>query len=202
MTNEERFIAKSKKFRLHFKLTEDDVDALLANKNLKYKGLEIGTKTLTLELAEAYPLIYGIEYCDFKKEETTFPDFKDFPQATQDYINNRPEGAGTNVGLKGTKNMASYVIRAIKDYPLGYQFMNVEVLTKLPYPLNDEATITWNYGLLKGLVKSTNKYKSYKGKDGKTKRAMIYTTVKTVTPELLEKAINNIEKERLEDEKD
>src|SRR5690606_36821726 len=101
----------------------------------------------------------------------------------------------------GTKDMESYVVRAIKDYPLGYQFMNVEVLTKLPYPLNDEATITWNYGLLKGLVKSTNKYKSYKGKDGKTKRAMIYTTVKTVTPELLEITINNIEKERQEDEK-
>lgn len=201
MTNEEKFIAKSEEFRLHFKLSEDDIDALLVEKKLKYKGLESGKRTLTLELAEAYPLIYGIEYCDFKKDETVFPEFSELPQATQNHINNRPEGMGNKVGLKGSKNMASYVIRAIKDYAVGREFLNVDVLKALPSPLNQAVTITWSNGLLKGLVKSTKKYKSYKDEDGETKRGMIYTMAKPVTTGLLEKAMNNIKKERLEDTK-
>src|SRR5690606_22916325 len=199
MTNEEKFIAKSEEFRLHFKLSEDDIDTLLAEKKLKYKGLGSGKRTLTLELAEAYPLIYGIDYCNFKKDETVFPEFSELPQATQNYINNKPEGMGNKVGLKGSKNMASYVIRAIKDYAVGREFLNIDVLKELPSLLNQAVTITWNNGLQKGLDKSTKKYKNYKDRDGETKRGMIYTIVKPVTSELLEKAINNIEKERLED---
>ncbi|SEL41441.1 hypothetical protein SAMN05421740_105107 [Parapedobacter koreensis] len=201
MTNEDKFIAKSKDFRLHFKLTEDDVDTLLAGKKLKYKGLELGTRTVTLELAEAYPLIYGIEYCDFKKDETTFPEFSELPQSTQDYINDRPEGAGDTVGLKGSKNMASYVVRAIKDYPVGYEFLNVEVLKELPSPLNQASSISWKNGLLKGLVKSMNKYKTYEDENGEPKRGIIYKVLNPVTAELLEKAMKNIEKERLEEKK-
>lgn len=201
MTIEERFVAKSEKFRLHFKLTEDDVNTLLASKGLKYKGLELGTRTLTLELAEAYPLIYGIEYCDFKKDETVFPEFSELPQTTQDYINNRPDGVGNKVGLKGSKNMASYVIRAIKDYPVGREFLNIEVIKELPSPLNQAATITWNNGLLKGLVKGLKKYKSYEDEEGDTKRGKVYIMVNAVTAETLEKALKNIEKEQLSDEK-
>lgn len=196
MNIEEQFIAKGKKFRLYFKLTEDDVDSLLAAKSLKYKGLELGTKTLTLALAEAYPLIYGIEYCDFKKGATTFPDFSELPQATQDYINNRPAGAGNKVGLKGSKHMASYVIREIKDYPIGSKILNHEIIKKLPSPLNEAASITWTTGLLKGLVKSTRQYETYENANGETFRGMIYTLVKPVTPELLEKASKNIKEER------
>jgi len=196
MTNEDKFVAKSKDFRLHFKLTEDDVDTLLAGRKLKYKGLESGTRTVTLELAEAYPLIYGMEYCDFKKDDTTFPAFSELPQSTQDYIKNRPEGTGDTVGLKGSKNMASHVIHAIKDYPVGHEFLNFEILKKLPPPLNKETTITWTTGLLKGLAKNTRKYREYVDQEGATKRGMVYTIVKSVTPELLEKAMNNIEKEK------
>src|SRR3546814_691160 len=110
----DRYIEKSKAFRLHFGLSEEDVDFLLKSKELIYSRLEIRKRTLTLELAEAYPLIYGIAYCEFKKDDTTFPEFSELPQATQNYINDRPKGSGNTVGLKGSKNMASYVIRAIK----------------------------------------------------------------------------------------
>lgn len=195
MDIEEKFIAKSRKFRVHFKLTEDDIDSLLASKSLKYKGLELGTKTLTLELAEAYPLIYGIDYCDFKKIETTFPKLSELPPTTQNYINNRPEGAGNTVGLKGSKNMASHVIIAIKDYPVGHDFLNFEVLKTLPPPLNEQTTITWTTGLLMNLVKSTKKSETYIDATGKTRRGMIYTIVKKVSPKLLKKAQEKIEKE-------
>jgi len=192
----DRYIEKAKAFRLHFGLSEDDVDFLLKSKGLAYSRLEVGKRTLTLELAEAYPLIYGIEYCDFKKDNTSFPEFSELPQATKDYINNRPEGSGNTVGLKGTKNMASYVIRAIKDFPVGREFLNVEVLKELPAPLDKETSITWNNGLLKGLVKAARKYESYVDEKGETKRGMVYTLVKPITPELLERALKNIEKEK------
>lgn len=202
MTNEEMFIAKSEEFRLHFKLSEDDIDGLLVEKKLKYKGLESGKRTLTLELAEAYPLIYGIEYCDFKKEDTSFPEFSELPQPTQDFISNRPEGAGNKVGLKGSRNMASYVIRAIRNYSVGQEFINADVLRELPSPLNRAATITWNNGLLKGLVKSTRKYKSYVDEEGDTKRGMVYKMVNTVSAEMMDKALRNIEKEQQSDKKE
>ncbi|UGU15378.1 hypothetical protein LS482_17050 [Sinomicrobium kalidii] len=91
--------------------------------------------------------------------------------------------------------MASYVIRAIKDYPVGRNFLNIEILKTLPPPLNKQTSIAWTTGLLKGLVKSTKKYQNYIDEDGKTKRGMIYTIVKEVSPELLKKALKNIEKE-------
>ncbi|SEN63013.1 hypothetical protein SAMN05216436_11931 [bacterium A37T11] len=194
MSNQSHFISKAKTFRLHFKLSESDIDYLLVEKEIKYRGLELGSRTLTLELAEAYPLIYGIEYCDFKKEETGIPDFDDLPQVTKDYILNHPKDSGNKAGTKGTKNMSSYVIRAIKNYSVGHEFLNVDILNLLPPPLNQATSITWKNGLLKGLVKSTNRFKEYKDDREETKRGMIYTLVKPVTPELLEKALKNIEK--------
>src|SRR5690606_1045579 len=133
MTNEERFIKNAKLFRLHFGLSEDEIDLLLVDKKLKYKGLELGTRTLTLELAEAYPLIYGIEYCDFKKDEITVPEFDKLPKTTRDFIKNKTS-SGNKVGLKGTKNKASYVIILIKDYTLGHKLTNTQIVPSLLHP--------------------------------------------------------------------
>ena len=197
MNSQHWFIYKSKEFRIHFNLTEADIDVLLAEKGISYTGLELGTKTLTLDIAEAYPLIYGLDYCEFKKDETSYPIFEKLPKATQDHINNRKESVGKNVGLKGTKNRASYIIFVIKDFPVGYQFLNIDIVKDLPHPLSNDGSITWNNGLLKGLVKSTGKYKSYIGQDGKTTRSIIYELVKSVSPHLFEKAKKNIDEEWL-----
>lgn len=199
MDIEDWFINKSKDFRIHFKLTEADVDALLMEHGVSYTGLELGTKTLTLEIAETYPLIYGLDYCKFKKDETSFPHFDELPQATKDYIKNRPDGSGKNVGLKGTKNRASYIIFIIKDFPVGYTFLNNEIVRKLPYPLSEDSSITWNNGLLKGLVKATRKYQSNVDKDGKTMRSMIYEIIEQVPPRLLKKAKKNVDDEWLKE---
>lgn len=194
MNIEEEFIARCQKFRLHFKLSENDIDTLLSDKNLKYTGLELGTKTLTLKLAEAYPMIYGIDYCHFKLSHVPLPDFDDLPQTTQNYINSRPKGAGGTVGLKGSKNMASYVILAIKDYQIGRKFLNIEILKTLPPPLNEQKTIAWTTGLLSGHVKNTKKHQNYIDEEGAVKRMAIYTIVKQVSQETLDQALKNIEK--------
>lgn len=199
MRIEDWFISKSKKFRIHFRLTEADVDILLIEKGVSYTGLELGTKTLTLAIAEAYPLIYGIEYCEFKKDDTSYPSFNELPLDTQDYIKNRADGAGKTAGLKGTKNRASYIICIIKDFHVGHTFSNADVIKDLPYPLDSDGSITWNNGLLKGLVKATRKYQNNVDKDGKTIRSMIYEIIEPVSPSLLEKAKKNIDEGWLEE---
>lgn len=197
MNSQHWFINKSKDFRIHFKLTEADVDALLIDKGVSYTGLELGTKTLTLDLAEAYPLIYGLDYCEFKRDDISYPSREKLPQATQDYINSRADGAGKNIGLKGTKHRASYIICVIKDFPIGYKFLNADVVKNLPYPLSNDVSITWNNGLLKGLVKATRKFQNHIDDEGKTIRSMIYEVVKTVDKELLDKATKNVDEEWL-----
>jgi|SRR5690606_34658825 len=196
MTNEERFIKNAKLFRLHFGLSEDEIDLLLVDKKLKYKGLELGTRTLTLELAEAYPLIYGIEYCDFKKEETTIPTFEELPKATQNLIRNKTS-SGNKVGRKGTKNKASYVIILIKDFSLGHKFTNSQIIPSLPPPANKDQSIDWGKGLLKGLVKNTGKSSYYTDASGEERREATYEIVKTVDKALLDKATKNVDKEWL-----
>lgn len=197
MNPQQWFINKSKDFRIHFSLTEADVDALLIDKGVSYTGLELGSKTLTLDLAEAYPLIYGLEYCEFKKEDTSYPNFDALPQTTQDYINRRPDGSGKNAGLKGTKNRANYIICVMKDFPVGHTFLNREIVEKLPNSLSDDTSITWNNGILKGLVKATRKFHSYIDDKGKKIRLMIYEVVKAVDKELLGKATKHVDEEWL-----
>src|SRR5690606_851902 len=192
MTNEERFIKKAKLFRLHFGLSEDEMDLLLVDQNLKYKGLELGTRTLTLELAEAYPLIYGLEYCDLKKDEITVPEFDKLPKTTRDFIKNKTS-SGNKVGLKGTKNKASYVIILIKDYTLGHKFTNSQLIPSLPPPANEDQSIDWGKGLLKGLVVNTRQSSYYVDESGEERRETTYEIVKTVDKELLDKATKNVD---------
>ena len=170
---------------------------MLIDKGVSYTGLELGSKTLTLDLAEAYPLIYGLEYCEFKKEDTSYPNFDALPQTTQDYINRRPDGSGKNAGLKGTKNRANYIICVMKDFPVGHTFLNREIVEKLPDSLSDDTSITWNNGILKGLVKATRTYHTHVDDEGKKTRLMIYEVVKAVNKELLDKATKNVDEEWL-----
>ncbi|WP_312789270.1 hypothetical protein [Sphingobacterium sp.] len=184
----EKFDDKCKRFRLHFNLSEDDIDLLLKGKNIKYKGIESGTRIITLEIAETLPLIvYGIEYCVFKKEETTFPEYEKLPEATKTLLESKAN-AGNKVGSKGTKNKASYVVIVIKDFKIGHQFTLSEIISVLPSPLDLEKAIDWNKGLLKGLVKNTNTSKHSVDENGKKRREAIYEMILSVNSELLEKA--------------
>lgn len=189
---EEKYIKKAKAFRLGLKLSEGDIDNLLKEKKLLYTKLESGKRTLTLELAEAFTLIFGMNYCEFRKEETCLPNFLSLPKSTQDYINNKSNIDKNTVGVKGTKNKASYIVIAIKDFMIGDSFTNSDILSKLPDPLNQEFSIDWNKGLLKGLVKNTKRSKTYKNQNGEFKREAIYEIIKEVDVELIKKADKNL----------
>lgn len=195
----EKFDDKCKKFRMHFNLSEDDIDLLLKGKGIKYKGIESGNRIVTLEIAETLPLVvYGIEYCVFKKDETTFPEYEKLPEATKTLLESKAN-AGNKVGSKGTKNKASYVIIVIKDFKIGHQFTKSEIISVLPSPLNLEAAIDWNKGLLKGLVKNTNISKHWVDEEGKKRREAIYQMIESVNSGLLEKAKKSIEPKALKE---
>jgi len=195
----EKFDDKCKRFRMHFNLSEDDIDLLLKVKGIKYKGIESGTRIITLEIAEILPLVvYGIEYCVFKKEETTFPEYEKLPEATKILLESK-SNAGNKVGSKGTKNKASYVVIVIKDFKIGHQFIKSEIISFLPSPLNLEKAIDWNKGLLKGLVKNTNTSKHWVDKNGKKRRETIYEIIQSVNSEVLEKAKRSISPEDLKE---
>ncbi|WP_418360508.1 hypothetical protein [Sphingobacterium detergens] len=195
----EKFDDKCKRFRMHFNLSEDDIDLLLKGKGIKYKGLESGTRIITLDIAETLPLVvYGIEYCVFKKEETIFPKYEKLPEATKALLESK-SNAGNKVGSKGTKNKASYVVIVIKDFKVGHQFIKSEIISVLPSPLNLEKAIDWNKGLLAGLVKNTNASKYWVDKEGKKRREAIYEMIKSVKSGLLEKAKKSIEPEALKE---
>lgn len=185
---EQNFREKCRSFRLKFGLSEDDVDLLLSLQNIKYKGIESGNRIITLEIAEAYPLtVYGIDYCTFKKEETTFPIIEDLPIATKTLLDNK-SNTGNSVGTKGTKNKASHVIFLLKKYKKGQQFTNSDILSQLPPPLNLEKAIDWNKGLLAGLTKNTKTFRVWIDKNKESHREAIYEMIEVVTPGLLEKA--------------
>lgn len=195
---EEIYIKKAKDFRLHFKLSEEEVDELLKDKSLVYSRLESGKRTLTLELAEAYPLIYGIEYCDFKKENTTFPTFKELPKPTQELINKK-SATGNKVGLKGTKNKASYVVILIKDFPVGHKISNSSIIPLLPAPANQDQSIDWGKGILKGLVRNTGESNYYIDANGKKRREATYEIIKAIDSETVTKAIQNVDEDWLKE---
>ena len=198
-SNEDKFRKKAKEFRLHFNLSEDDIDQLLKEKGLVYSKVESEKRTITLELAESYPLVvYDIEYCVFKKDETTFPEYEKLPEATKRLLESK-SNTGNKVGSKGTKNKASYVVIVIKDFKTGHQFTMSEIISVLPSPLNHEKAIDWNKGLLKGLVKNTNTSKHWIDENGKKRREAIYEVIMRVDAELLQKAKKSIDPKALKE---
>lgn len=195
----EKFDEKCKRFRMYFNLSEDDIDLLIKGKGIKYKGVESGNRIITLEIAETLPLVvYGMDYCVFKKDETTFPEYEKLPEATKTLLESKAN-AGNKVGSKGTKNKASYVVIVIKDFKIGHQFTKSEIISVLPSPLNLETAIDWNKGLLKGLVKNTNTSKNWVDENGKKHREAIYEMIKEVDFKLLEKAKKSFDPEALKE---
>ncbi|WP_293888616.1 MULTISPECIES: hypothetical protein [unclassified Sphingobacterium] len=198
-SSEGKFRKKAKEFRLHFNLSEEDIDQLLKGQDLVYSKVESGKRTITLELAESYPfVVYGIEYCVFKRDETTFPEYEKLPLATRELLESK-SNSGNKVGSKGTKNKASYVVIVIKDFKKGHKFIKSEIISVLPPPLNLEKSIDWNKGLLAGIVKNTNTSKHWVDENGKKCREAIYEIIREVDSELLEKAKKSFDPEALKE---
>lgn len=188
MTNEEKFIAKSKKFRVYFQLTEEEIDLLLLSKNLKYKGIESKEHPLTLELAESYPLIFGLEYCEFKKDKTGYPLWDDLPKSTKNFIKDRPYTAADNLDQDAVNNIASYVIMALRYLAIGDTFTDSDIIRCLPHPLNLGVTIDWRGGMLKGVVKILRIPRISKDENGNDISEVRYRLNKHISEPLLNKA--------------
>ncbi|NJI71955.1 hypothetical protein HCX49_01930 [Sphingobacterium kitahiroshimense] len=194
MTIKERFIAKSKKFRLYFQLTEDQIDLLLLGKNLVYKGVESQHHILTLEMMEKYPLIYGLDWHTFEEDTATYPLWDELPEATKKIILDTPYTAADDVGKDGLKNTASYIILAIKHLNVGTQFSESEIMRCLPYPLNKGVTIYQTSGLLKGAFKKLRRSRKFKDEKGNDVIDPLYQIHKPIDEHLIGKAKRKLEK--------
>ncbi|MEQ7800945.1 hypothetical protein ABDJ41_14165 [Pedobacter sp. ASV1-7] len=186
------FIEKAKKFRLHFQLTEQELNDLLQNKQLKYIGLERGVKTLTLDLAESIAGIYGLTYCEFKETNQGPPAIKDLPVATKNKVEKK-EG-NIKVGQKGTRNINENVIVVLSEYSTDDEFTNSQIIAKFPKDLIKHMTgksIEWNKGILKDLVIDT---KETRPTSTNKKPEKIYKLAKKIMPEVREKAQEKIYK--------
>ena len=188
MSNEEKFIARSKKFRLHFQLTEEQIELLLLGKNLVYKGVESNRRKLNVELMEAYPLIYGLDWSTFEEDKDTYPVWDDLPEATKKIILDTPYTAVDDVGENGLKNTASYIILAIKHLDVGTQFSESEITRCLPFPLNKGVTIDQTSGLLKGAFKKLRRSRKFKNKKGEDVNDALYQIHKPMDERLIGKA--------------
>jgi len=188
MSNEEKFIARSKKFRLHFQLTEEQIDLLLLGKNLVYKGVESNRRKLNVELMEAYPLIYGLDWYTFEEDEATYPLWDNLPEATKKLLQDRPFTAADDVGENGLKNTASYIILAIKHLDVGTQFSESEITRCIPYPLNKGVTIHLTSGLLKGAFKKLRRSRKFKDEEGNDVIDPLYQIHKPIDEHLIGKA--------------
>lgn len=193
MTNEEKFIAKSKKFRLHFQLSEDEIDLLLLGKNLIYKGIESNRRKLNVELIEAYPLIFGLNFVQFSEDIITYPLWDDLPEATKKLLQDRPFTATDDVGENGLKNTASYIILAIKHLDVGTQFSESEITRCLPYPLNQGIIINQVSGMLKGAFKKLRRSRKFKNKKGEDVSDPLYLIHKPIYEHLIGKAKRKLE---------
>jgi hypothetical protein len=193
MTNEEKFIAKSKKFRLHFQLSEDEIDLLLLGKNLIYKGIESNRRKLNVELIEAYPLIFGLNFAQFSEDIITYFLWDDLPEATKKLLQDRPFTATEDVGENSLKNTASYIILAIKHLDVGTQFSESEITRCLPYPLNKGVTIYLTSGLLKGTFKKLRRSRKFKNEKGEEVSDPLYLIHKPMDERLIGKAKRKLE---------
>jgi len=182
-------------FRLHFQLSEDEIDLLLLGKNVVYKGVESNDRELILQLIEAYPLIYGLDHDKFQKDETTYPLWGDLPEATKKLIEDRPYTAADNVGEEGLKNTASYVILAIKHLETGTIFSESELTRCLPSPLNQGITIYQVSGMLKGAFKKLRKSRKFKNENGEEVNDALYLIHKAMDERLIGKARRKLERD-------
>jgi hypothetical protein len=193
MSNEEKFIARSKKFRLHFQLIEEQIDLLLLGKNLVYKGVESNRRKLNVELMEAYPLIYGLDWYTFEESKDAYPLWDDLPEATKKIILDTPYTAADDVGENGLRNTASYIILAIKHLDVGTQFSESEITRCLPYPLNKGVTIYLTSGLLKGAFKKLRRSRKFKNERGEEVSDPLYLIHKPMDERLIGKAKRRLE---------
>lgn len=188
MNSKEIFIAKSKLLRLHFQLSEDEIDLLLLGKNVVYKGVEAHDRELILQLIEAYPLIYGLDQDKFQKDETTYPLWNDLPEATKKLIEDRPYTAADNLDQDALNNIASYVIMALRHLAIGDTFTDSDIIRCLPYPLNQGVTIDWRVGMLKGVVKILRIPRISKDENGNDISEVRYQLNKDIAERLLNEA--------------
>jgi len=178
--------------RNHLGLSAIDIDNLLKQHNLKYSSLK---KKVSIEAAYYISKIFNRVIEDFINDNFHPFELNTVSIETQLYIQQN----STNKKTKVISNFINaYVIIIIKKFPKGTQFVNSDIIPKLPPVLNLETSIDWTSGLLKGLVNNTNTFrKSENDKDPRNRGEAIYELNMEVPEHTIMKAIKKVDAEWL-----
>lgn len=179
--------------RKHINLDESDLDNLLKEYNSKYTGLEKKLKkTISLEQAYHIAKVFNRTIEDFITDDFTPFDLITTHIKTQEYIQQNVKTIKDQNII--TKFINAYVIIVIKDFEKGAQFTNSDIIPKLPPIHNQESSIDWTAGLLKGLVTNTNSFrKSSHDNDPKNRGEAIYQLNDQVPKDVIDKALKKVD---------
>lgn len=178
----------------HLGLSAIDIDNLLIKHHLKYSSLK---KKVSLEAAYYISRIFNRAIEDFIDENFQPFELNTVSIETQQYIQQKSTNEKTKV-ISSFIN--AYVIIIIKNFPKGTQFVNSDIIPKLPPVLNLETSIDWTSGLLKGLVNNTSTFrKSENDKDPRNRGEAIYELNMEVPEHTIMKAIKKVDAQWLKE---
>ena len=180
--------------REHLGLSANDIDNLLNQYRIKYSSLK---KKVSIEAAYYISKIFNRAIEDFINDNFHPFELNTVNIETQQYIQH-------NLTNEKTKVISSfinaYVIIIIKNFPKGTQFINSDIIPKLPPVLNLETSIDWTSGLLKGLVKNTNTFrKSGNDKDQRNRGEAVYELIMDVPEHIVIKASKKVDAQWLKE---
>ncbi|PUV22760.1 hypothetical protein [Sphingobacterium athyrii] len=180
--------------REHLGLSANDIDNLLNQYHIKYSSLK---KKVSIEAAYYISKIFNRIIEDFINDNFHPFELNTVNIETQQYIQHKTTNEKTKV-ISGFIN--AYVIIIIKNFPKGSQFINSDIISKLPPILNLETSIDWTSGLLKGLVKNTNTFrKSENDKEPRNRGEAIYELKMEVPEHTIMKAIKKVDAQWLKE---
>lgn len=179
--------------RKHINLDESDLDNLLKEYNFKYTGLEKKLKkTISLEQAYHIAKVFNRTIEDFITNDFRPFDLITTNIKTQEYIQENVKTIKDQNII--TKFINAYVIIIIKDFEKGAQFTNSDIIPNLPPIHNQESSIDWTAGLLKGLVTNTNKFrKSSEDSDPRNRGEVIYLLKDQIPKDVINKALKKVD---------
>ncbi|MEN5231866.1 hypothetical protein [Sphingobacterium faecium] len=179
--------------RKHINLDESDLDNLLKEYNFKYTGLEKKLKkTISLEQAYHIAKVFNRTIEDFITDDFRPFDLITTNIKTQEYIQENVKTIKDQNII--TKFINAYVIIIIKDFEKGAQFTNSDIIPNLPPIHNQESSIDWTAGLLKGLVTNTNKFrKSSDDNDPRNRGEVIYLLKDQIPKDVINKALKKVD---------
>jgi Predicted transcriptional regulators len=146
-----------KRYRKHYRLSQEDVADLIGIKQNAYSAMETGRVDVDLDKAEAISKVYGIRFFQMADPKQKIPKIEDLPARTRKRVLERKaEGKKQRDDLQ----LPKYISGVFESGRLPEKFSSFDVLSALPPEIQKKvkpARITdlFKKGILKNRVEDT-----------------------------------------------